>query len=304
MSRSGLGQGWDKPGQRPRPKREVVSGHERTGLTVISTSLPTEKFLMRKSTLIIILLTLLGISAIAQTASPTPLEAAAEKQRADRLQARLNDFANFARYREANGKVAAPARDERRVVFMGDSITDSWKLNEYFPNQPYINRGISGQTTSQMLIRFRPDVIDLKPKVVVILAGTNDIAGNTGPISLEAIEDNLASMVDLAHANGINVVLASVHPVSDYNTNREGRQIIQTVRRPPAQILALNTWIKNFCATRKLVYLDYFSATVDDKGFLKAEIANDGLHPNVKGYELMKPLAEQAINTALKKKQK
>ena len=187
---------------------------------------------------------------------------------------------------------------------MGDSITDGWKLNEYFPGLPYVNRGISGQTTSQMLLRFRPDVIDLKPKVVVILAGTNDIAGNTGPMTLEAIEGNMASMVDLAQANGIKVVFASVMPVSDYNKDRTGKQVIQTVRRPPAQILALNAWIKKFCATRGLVYLDYFTAMADDKGFLKADIANDGLHPNAKGYELIKPLAEAAIKTALKAKQK
>lgn len=187
---------------------------------------------------------------------------------------------------------------------MGDSITDSWKLAEYFPNEPFINRGISGQTTSQMLLRFRPDVIDLKPKVVVILAGTNDIAGNAGPMTLEAIEGNLASMVELARANNINVVLASVLPVSDYNTNRTGAPIVQTIRRPPARILALNTWMKNYAGQKNLVYLDYFSAAVDDKGFLKIELATDGLHPNAKGYEIMKTLAEQAIKTALKKKQK
>ncbi len=243
-------------------------------------------------------------SVFAQTPTPTPLDANAEKQRADRLQARLNDFANYARYREANSKLVPPAKDEKRVVFMGDSITDGWKLNEYFPNQPFVNRGISGQTTPQMLLRFRPDVIDLKPKVVVILAGTNDISGNTGSMTLEAIEGNLASMVELAHANGINVVLASVLPVSDYNTNKAGEKIIRSVQRLPAQILVLNAWIKNFCAERKLVYLDYFTATVDDKGFLKAEIANDGLHPNAKGYEIMKTLAEQAVITALKTKQK
>ncbi len=220
------------------------------------------------------------------------------------MQARLDDFANYARYREANSAVSPPAKDENRVVFMGDSITDSWKLAEYFPNEPFINRGISGQTTSQMLLRFRPDVIDLKPKVVVILAGTNDIAGNTGPMTIEAIEGNLASMVELAHANNINVVLASILPVSDYNTNRTGAPIVQTIRRPPAQILALNTWMKNYAGQKNLVYLDYFSATVDDKGFLKIELATDGLHPNVKGYEIMKTLAEQAIKTALKKKQK
>ena len=259
---------------------------------------------MRRSFIFIFLIAAFGASAIAQTPSPTPLDAAAEKQRADRLQARLNDFANFARYREANTKLAPPAKGEERVVFMGDSITDSWKLAEYFPNQPYVNRGISGQTTPQMLLRFRPDVIDLKPKVVVILAGTNDISGNTGPTTLEVIEGNLASMVELAHANGINVVIASVLPISDYNKNKDGVAIIRSVLRPPAQILALNEWIKKFCAEKGLVYLDYFTATADEKGFLKEDIANDGLHPNAKGYEVMKPLAEAAIKTALKKKHK
>ncbi len=187
---------------------------------------------------------------------------------------------------------------------MGDSITDFWKLNEYFPNQPYINRGISGQTTSQMLLRFRPDVIDLKPKVVVIFAGTNDISFNTGPITLPQIEGNIMSMAELARANGINVVLSSILPVSDYNKNKAGEAIVRTVQRPPAQILELNNWMKNYAAQNNLVYLDYFPATADDKGFLKAEIANDGLHPNAKGYEIMKPLAENAIKTALKMKQK
>jgi lysophospholipase L1-like esterase len=248
---------------------------------------------------------LFSVAAIAQTPTPTPLDPlAAEKQRADRLQARLSDFANFARYREANSKLAPPTKGEQRVVFMGDSITDSWKLNEYFPAQPYVNRGISGQTTPQMLIRFRPDVIDLKPKVVVILAGTNDISGNTGLTTLAAIKGNLTSMVELAHANGINVVLSSVMPVSDYNKNAAGTPIVRTVIRPPAQIDELNKWIKQFCADRKLVYLDYFSVMADEKGLLKADIANDGLHPNAKGYELIKPLAENAIKAALKMKQK
>jgi lysophospholipase L1-like esterase len=167
---------------------------------------------------------------------------------------------------------------------------------------PYINRGISGQTTPQMLIRFRPDVIALKPQVVVILAGTNDIAGNTGPMTLEAIEDNLASMSELARVNGIRVVIATVLPVSDYAKNRDGKPIIQTTRRPPEKIKALNEWIKKYASQNDLTYLDYFSAMVDEKGFLKEELSGDGLHPNDKGYGVMQPLAEQAIGTALKKK--
>jgi lysophospholipase L1-like esterase len=258
---------------------------------------------MRKLMLTVFAVGMLGLSAFTQTPSPTP-DPNPEKTRADRLQARLNDFANLARYREANSKLAPPAKGENRVVFMGDSITDFWKLNEYFPGQPFVNRGISGQTTTQMLLRFRPDVIDLKPKVVVILAGTNDISGNTGPMTLTAIEGNLTSMVELARANGINVVLATVMPVSDYNKTAAGVQITRTVQRPPAQIVELNGWIKTFCTERGLVYLDYFTPMADDKGLLKAEIANDGLHPNAKGYELIKPLAEGAIKTAMKMKQK
>ena len=259
---------------------------------------------MKHTILLVTIFTAFSITINAQTPSPTPLDANAEKQRADRLQARLNDFANFARYRDANMKISPPAKDEDRVVFMGDSITDSWKLEEYFPRKPYINRGISGQTTSQMLIRFRPDVIELKPKVVVILAGTNDIAGNTGAITLERIQGNFASMVDLALAHNIRVVFASILPVSDYNKNAQGVQIVRTVQRQPAQILELNAWIKKLCEDRGLTYLDYFSASVDEKGFLKPDIANDGLHPNAKGYEIMKPLAEKAIAAALKMKPK
>ncbi len=259
---------------------------------------------MRRSLTIIILMMSGCLATLSQTPTPTPDPLTAEKQRADRLQDRYNNYANWGRYREANAKLAPPAKGEDRVVFMGDSITDGWKLDQYFPGMAFVNRGISGQTTSQMLLRFRPDVIDLKPKVVVILAGTNDISFNTGPITLDQIEKNYSSMIDLARYNGINVVFASVMPVSDYNKNAQGAPIVRTVQRQPAQILALNEWIKKTCAERNLVYLDYFSAMVDDKGFLKPEIANDGLHPNAKGYELIKPLASEAIKKALKMKQK
>jgi lysophospholipase L1-like esterase len=212
------------------------------------------------------------------------------------------DWPNLARYSEENKKVTPPAKNEQRVVFMGDSITDSWddpKYGGFFPGKPYINRGISGQTTPQMLIRFRPDVLALKPKVVVILAGTNDLAGNTGPMTLEMIEDNLKSMAELATANGIRVVLASVLPVSDYET-RDGKPLTQTIRRPPAQILALNTWLRAFARTHNHVYLNYFSAMADNQGFLKNELSDDGLHPNAQGYAVMAPLAEAAIAASLK----
>jgi lysophospholipase L1-like esterase len=230
----------------------------------------------------------------AQTPEPESLDAC--KQQNDRMQRRLQDWPQLNRYKDANAKVPSATRGEDRVVFMGDSITDFWKLAEYFTNKPYINRGISGQTTPQMLIRFRPDVIELKPKVVVILAGTNDIAGNTGPMTLEMIENNYESMAELARANGIKVVFASVLPIHDYGRTKVSE------RRSPDQILKLNQWLKSYCAANNHVYLDYFSKVVDEKGMLKAELANDGLHPNAEGYKVMAPLAEAAIQQALKKK--
>jgi lysophospholipase L1-like esterase len=237
----------------------------------------------------------------AQTAKAP--DCAEETKRADRAEARLKDWPQIGRYHDADGTVKPPAKNENRVVFLGDSITDGWKLDQYFPGKGYINRGISGQTTPQMLVRFRPDVMDMKPKVVVILAGTNDLAGNTGPMSVEAIEGNIMSIAELAKANHIYVVLSSVMPVNDYE-QRDGKPIVQTVRRPPAKILELNAWIKKYAADNDLGYLDYFAAMVDDKGFFKADITYDGLHPNAQGYEVMKPLAEEAIAKALRQKVK
>ena len=208
----------------------------------------------------------------------------------------INDFGNTARYAAENAKLPAPAPGEERVVFMGDSITDGWGRGPnrapFFPGKPYVNRGISGQTTAQMLLRFYPDVIALKPKAVLILAGTNDIGGNLGPVTLESIEENLMAMTDLARANNIKVVLASLTPVCDYHRP-------QTATRPPEKINTLNRWIKEYTATHHLTYLDYFSSTVDDKGFFQAAITDDGLHPNNKGYEIMAPLAQKAIDQAL-----
>lgn len=245
------------------------------------------------------------VAAQSPAGSQSPTECAelpALKERVTRAETRLKDWPQLSRYQEANSKLAAPAKNEARVVFTGDSITDGWKLAEFFPGKPYVNRGISGQTTPQMLVRFRPDVIALQPKVVVILAGTNDLAGNTGPMTVAMIEDNLASMSELARAHGVRMVLASVLPVSDYGHNREGKPVKQTERRPPDQIKALNEWIKRYATENDLVYLDYFAAMVDEKGMLKQELSEDGLHPNAKGYAVMQPLAEQAITAALKKK--
>ena len=222
--------------------------------------------------------------------------------RADKI---LHDWPNLGRYAEANTSLAAPAKFELRVVFMGDSITDAWVSPEYggfFPGKPYVDRGISGQTTPQMLIRFRPDVLALQPRVVVILAGTNDIAGNTGPMTLGEIEGNLASMAELARTNRIRVVLASVLPVSNYGHDRQGKPVDMRINRPPEKILELNAWIKKYTANKGHTYLDYFSAMVDEQGLLQRDLSEDGLHPNAKGYAVMSPLVEQAIRAAIKKR--
>ncbi len=220
-----------------------------------------------------------------------------EDYRRTKMSTWMNDFAELSRYHDANAALLTAAPAPGRVVFMGDSITDGWRLAEYFPDKPYVNRGIGGQTTPQMLIRFRPDVIALKPKVVVILAGTNDIAGNTGPMTVQQIEDNYASMAELAQANDIRVVFASVLPVHNYNANAE----LFFVTRSPEKILALNQWLKSYCEEKGLIYLDYFTPMVDGKGLLKRDLADDGLHPNKAGYKIMAPLAEAAIQKALTK---
>jgi lysophospholipase L1-like esterase len=212
------------------------------------------------------------------------------KTQLDRDERILKDWANLGRYAAENAKVEGKID----VVFMGDSITDGWgrKYGKFFPGKAYLNRGISGQTTPQMLLRFRPDVLAFSPKAVVILAGTNDIAGNTGPMTLEQIEGNLMSMAELAKAHGIRVVLSSVMPVCDYIKP-------QTDRRPNEKIRALNTWMKDYAAKNGFVYLDYFNAMLDDAGVFKKELTYDGLHPNEAGYEVMGPLADKAIAAAL-----
>jgi acyl-CoA thioesterase I len=181
-----------------------------------------------------------------------------------------------------------------RVVFLGDSITDGWDLAKSFPGKPYVNRGISGQTTAQMLVRVYPDVIDLHPAALIILAGTNDIAGNNGPQTITMVEENLQAITDLALQHGIKVILCTLTPVSDYTSHP------QTGHRPPADILKLNEWLRSYAQEEKLGFVDYFSVTVDEKGMLREGYSEDGLHPNAKGYELMAPVAEAEIEKALR----
>lgn len=209
------------------------------------------------------------------------------------LLAQNNDWANFAKYKEDNAKIGLPAPDENRIVFMGNSITEGWGMvyPDFFKDKPYINRGISGQTTPQMLVRFRPDVVNLKPKVVVILAGTNDIAGNTGPSTLEMNEDNIASMVEIAKANNIKAALCSVLPAFDYPW--------KPGLKPAEKIVHLNKWIKQYADKNNIIYVDYFAPMADEQNGLKKEYSEDGVHPNEAGYKVMAPIVEKAIAEAL-----
>jgi lysophospholipase L1-like esterase len=273
------------------------------------------ELIAKESTMLtrLLVVMLIGLSVVhAQSpAGPAPASSAPSATCAEmataltallRNDARLRDWPNLTRYRDANRNLKPAASGETSVIFMGDSITDLWqqpRFGGFFPGKAYVDRGISGQTTPQMLLRFRPDVIDLKPKVVVILAGTNDIAGNTGSTTNEEIQGNLASMSELAHAHGIRVVLATVTPVSNYHAASPAA-VPQTTARPMARIQALNDWIKTYAAAHGDVYLDYFSAMTDSSGLMRTELTEDDLHPNAKGYAIMAPLAEAAIARALK----
>ena len=248
---------------------------------------------MQKSYFFLLATPLLSFSQIADQFNP-PRANCCLTGPAQSLADSLQDWNQLGRYHPDNERLKNEPVPAGRVVFMGDSITDGWKLAQSFPGKPYVNRGISGQTTPQMLVRMFPDVIDLKPAAMIVLAGTNDIAGNTGPATLKMITENLQGMTELAQAHNIKVVLCSVMPISDYVRK-------QSPKRPPADILKLNAWIKGYAAKSGAIFADYYAATVDDKGMLKDGFSGDGLHPNAKGYELLVPVAEAAIQKALGK---
>jgi lysophospholipase L1-like esterase len=229
----------------------------------------------------------------------------------------LQDWNQLGRYHQGDEELKKQPADPKRVVFMGDSITDFWRLDQYFPGRPYVNRGIGGQTTPQMLVRMYPDVIELKPAAMIVLAGTNDIARNTGPMTAELIEEDIMAMTELAQHHGIKVILCSVTPISDYPFLKQqsagsasppaagpGRgplpRVKMTEGRPPADILKLNSWMKDYAARVNAIYADYFTPLVDEKGWLKDGLSDDGLHPNAEGYKIMAPIAAAAIEKALR----
>lgn len=244
----------------------------------------------------VVLLLVCGLRAQETVVPPSSGFPGLDHYRASHVAIYFNDYGELARYREANAALKAPAREENRVLFFGDSITDFWKLEDYFPGKGYINRGISGQTTSQMLVRFRQDVLDLQPKTIIILAGTNDIAGNTGPISNQDIEANLSSIAELARSHEIRVVFASLLPVHNYTP--QAQEFFAS--RPLDRILTLNRWLEAYCADHDALFLDYFHAMVDEHGLLKRDLSDDGLHPNKAGYAIMAPLAEKALEKTVR----
>ena len=254
-----------------------------------------------RSVLVLAILSLAGPAAAQTTVAQADCaDVTRAMQDLMRNDARLRDWPQLERYRMANADLLR-AGTRVDVVFLGDSITDAWtseRFGGFFPDKGYVNRGISGQTTPQMLIRMKPDVLAFSPKVIVLLAGTNDIAGNTGPETDEEIQRNVSAIAELAAANGARMVLASVTPVSAYHVTAGTPS--QIARRPPARINTLNTWLKTYAAVHKHVYLDYFSAMVDDKGMLRSDLSEDDLHPNARGYAIMSPLAEAAIVQAMR----
>jgi lysophospholipase L1-like esterase len=259
---------------------------------------------MKKIVLSVLLFTGLGFiiyDQVTHVCEPTDLYVQ-ERKKAKKLQMKLNDFARIRRFHGANKKLSSPVKEEKRIVFLGDSITQGWELDKYFPDQPYINRGIGGQTTPQMLIRMRPDVIELKPTAVILLAGVNDVFKEIhDELSLDFIQGNIASIAELARQNEIRVVLASVLPINNLSYRKDDQPLDPDFLKLSNKIKELNNWIKNYCRKEDMIYLDYFSAMSDERGFLRSELSNDGLHPNAKGYQIMQPLAEEAIKKVLSK---
>ncbi len=212
------------------------------------------------------------------------------------LESLIDDYGSLSRYRGANAALAPAAPNEGRVVFFGDSITEGWTLEEHFPRKPHVNRGIGAQTTPQMLLRFRQDAIALKPRAVVIHAGTNDIGGNTGPMPMEDVEANLASMVEIAHANAVRVILSSLLPPPHKMTLLSRYNLF---KHPPEKILELNRWLKEYSVSHGCTFLDYFSAMSDGEGFVKPAFSEDGIHPLPAGYEVMAQLAKAGVGKTL-----
>jgi len=234
---------------------------------------------------LIFLLSMFLLQTMAAQQAADPCESLKRERQA--MESQLRDWPNLAKYREANARLGLPVEGESRVVFLGDSITEAWDLSVFFKGKPFVNRGISGQTTPQILLRFRQDVIALKPDIVVILAGTNDIAENTGPTSMGMIEDNLKSMAELARGNGVHPILASVLPAAVYPWRPE--------IRPIEKILGLNQWMKEYAAREGIGFLDYYSSMVNDRYGLKPEFSGDGVHPNEAGYTIMASIVADAI---------
>lgn len=259
--------------------------------------------MIRRTTLLsLILATCCLVAAAAPTQASQPAtsataEATCNPAQFQQMKKKLADWPDLARYRDADAALPPPEPGHPRVVFMGDSITDIWGrmkgTGKFFPGKPYVNRGISGQTTEQMLLRFQQDVVALHPAVVLILAGTNDIAGNTGPESNLTIENDFRSMTQIARANGIKVVIASITPSADFWW-RPGVDPIHRIR-------IMNAWLRQFCKRHNFIYVDYYDAMAQPDGAMKTGISFDGVHPNAKGFAIMAPLAEQAINEALGK---
>ena len=233
-----------------------------------------------------------SLTAIALLCSATAA-AQTSNQKVSEDERLRTDWADLHRYADDNARLGAPAPGEQRVVFMGNSITELWLTldSSFFAGRPWVNRGISGQTTPQMLVRFRQDVIDLHPSVVVLLGGVNDIAENTGPTTVDAIFENIVSMAELARTNGITVVLSSVLPAADFRWHHG--------LEPAPKIAALNSRIRQYASDHHLVYVDYYAAMVDGQGGLRAELSEDGVHPTLAGYRVMEPLVSSAIATAL-----